>query len=218
MEFWGKKLFPLLIPMENSSSCCRAFPWSLFSWINPFPLKKTPKIPGNERSKFPMLHPWEFGNLGLFDPSCGFISQIPAWSFPGILEWIGNGSWEFPELVTPHRFFPKGKKKNGEEGFSLFSPGFFGHSHIPFQGFGPLPGHQSSVIPKIPALPNPGPGPGQRWGFYGIMDPVPRAPELIPDPSRGRFPGMSSQSHGWATPSGWDGPLIPNPRDLLELG
>lgn len=64
-----EKLFHLLfhslkISTENSSSCCRCFFWGLFSWINPFPLKKKPlgMSTPNSQTGF-QLHPWEFGIL-----------------------------------------------------------------------------------------------------------------------------------------------------------
>lgn len=165
----------------------------LFSWKNPFPLKKT----WNECSKFPagfQLRPWISGNSGFFDPNCRFLSQIPACSsisvwncwehtFPGILAWIGNGTWECPApkaaLLTSHKFFPK--EKAGKEGFSLFSLGLFGHSQYSSLSqflwlLWDQQSHSQSPLRSFLTLPN---------DFLECL--------------------VTSQSHGCATPSGWDG-------------
>lgn len=90
-----------------------------------------------------------------------------------------------------------------------------GHSHIPFQDLErdqlrspwlPLRVPQASVIPNIPACPNPCHIPA----LPGIISPIPRShrgrsrPFPLHDLSRGCFPGMSGDSQSCATPSGWE--------------
>lgn len=140
------------------------------------------------------LHPWISGNLGVFDASYGFLSQIPACSsiplwncwehtFPGILAWIGNGTWEYPTpkaaLVTSHKFFPKGKKKGRRD-----SPcSHWGHLDIPtsqsriWRGISssPAASHSQCTSPASFPIFQPFPVCVTAQGFYGIINPIPRA-------------------------------------------
>lgn len=179
------------------------------------------------------LHPWISGNLGVFEASCGFLSQIPACSsiplrncwehtFPGILAWIGNGTWEYPTpkaaLVTSHKLFPKEKKKKREGGILPVLTGVIWTFPHPSPGFG-----EGSAPVPLPPIPS---APAQRHSqysslsqsvsrpraFMGSSIPFPEPTEVIPDPSHPMtFPKadsleclVTSQSHGCATPSGWD--------------